>query len=117
MLEMVEKGTLSAGHARALLSVKEPAQQLAAAKRVSENGMSVRQTEELSVRLQKGPSQPKKPAGDGVDYTREAERQLTDAMGRVVRISGGAKGRITLEYYSADDREALMSALAKIKKK
>ena len=45
------------------------------------------------------------------------EKRLTDALGRGVRLVGGEKkGRITLEFYSADDREALMNALMKMEK-
>ena len=52
-----------------------------------------------------------------VDYVREAERRLSDALGRGVRFTGGQKkGRISLEFYSADDREALMDALMKMDK-
>ena len=52
-----------------------------------------------------------------VDYTKEAERRLSDALGRAVKLTGGKKkGRIVLEFYSADDREALMAALLKMDK-
>ena len=51
-------------------------------------------------------------------YTKAAEEQLTSALGRAVRFTGGVnKGKITLEFYSADDREALMAALMQLKKK
>ena len=49
-----------------------------------------------------------------MDYRAEAEQRLTEALGRVVRISGGSRGKITLEFCSADDREALMEALLKL---
>lgn len=53
----------------------------------------------------------------GVDYVREAEKRLTDCLGRGVRFVGGQKkGRIQLEFYSADDREALMEALMRMDK-
>ena len=52
-----------------------------------------------------------------MDYVKEAERRLSDALGRGVRLTGGVrKGRIVLEFYSADDREALMDALLKMDK-
>lgn len=42
-----------------------------------------------------------------MDYVREAEKALSDALGRGVKFQGGQKkGRIALEFYSADDREA-----------
>ena len=50
-----------------------------------------------------------------VDYVCEAEKTMADALGRGVRFQGGQKkGRIALEFYSADDREALMAALMKM---
>ena len=51
VLEMVERGELSAGHARALLSIAGESQQLAAAKKVAAEGLSVRQTEAMASRI------------------------------------------------------------------
>ncbi|MBQ2895219.1 MAG: ParB/RepB/Spo0J family partition protein [Oscillospiraceae bacterium] len=116
VLDMVEKGTLSAGHARALLPLGDEALQLSAAKKVVAEQLSVRQTEALAARLQKG--EPSREPPHKSMYTRAAEEQLTSALGRAVRFTGGVnKGKITLEFYSADDREALMAALMEIKKK
>ena len=116
VLKLVENGALSAGHARALLGLTDEAIQLSAAKKVVAEGLSVRQTEALVQKLR----EPKKPRteepGDGVDYKREAERSLTECLGREVKISGTDKGRITLSFYSADDREKLMEALKTISK-
>ena len=115
VLEMVERGELSAGHARALLGIAGESQQLAAAKKVAAEGLSVRQTEAMASRLQKQRGGVRdRSRGDGVDYRAEAEQRLTEALGRVVRISGGSRGKITLEFCSADDREALMEALLKL---
>ena len=114
---LVSEGSLSAGHARALVSLKDPKTQEKAAREVIDRGLSVRQTEKLAAALLRGEREkPEKPA-DAVDYVREAEKRLTDALGRGVRLSGGGKkGRISLEFYSADDREALMAALMKMEK-
>jgi len=116
VLDMVEKGILSAGHARALLPLADEALQLSAAKKVVDEQLSVRQTEALAARLQKG--EPYREPPHKSMYTKAAEEQLTSALGRAVRFTGGVnKGRITLEFYSADDREALMTALMDLKKK
>ncbi|MBE6968853.1 MAG: ParB/RepB/Spo0J family partition protein [Ruminococcaceae bacterium] len=116
VLDMVEKGILSAGHARALLPLADEALQLSAAKKVVDEQLSVRQTEALAARLQKG--EPNREPPHKSMYTKAAEEQLTSALGRAVRFTGGVnKGRITLEFYSADDREALMTALMDLKKK
>ena len=115
--KMVSDGGLSAGHARALLPLKDPALQEKTAKEVISRGLSVRQTEALAAALLRtGPETPERTA-PAVDYVREAERKLTDALGREVRFTGGKKkGRISLEFYSPDDREALMEALMKMDK-
>ena len=116
VLDMVEKGILSAGHARALLPLSDEAVQLSAAKKVVDEQLSVRQTEALAAKLQKG--EPTKEPPHKSMYTKAAEEQLTSALGRAVRFTGGVnKGKITLEFYSADDREALMAALMELKKK
>ena len=110
-------GELSAGHARALAALKDPAIQQKAAEEVIAKGLSVRQTEKLAAALAKPPKETPEKGRVEVDYVREAEKQLTDALGRGVRLVGGEKkGRITLEFYSADDREALMNALMKMEK-
>lgn len=85
-----------------------------AAAEVESRGLSVRQTETLVASLlrqaEQSEKEEKKPPV--VDYVREAEKALSDALGRGVKFQGGQKkGRIALEFYSADDREALMEAL------
>ncbi len=113
VLALVESGELSAGHARALLPIADARGQLAAARKVAEEGLSVRQTEALAARLTRPAAGKKGHAGP--DYTHEAETRLSDALGRGVRFAGGLKkGRISLEFYSADDREALMDALLRL---
>ena len=117
VLAMVEAGELSAGHARTLLPLTDEAQQENAAKKIIAEKLSVRETEALVAKLQKGGPAPRKKDGDGVDYTREAETRLTNALGRTVHFRGSPKkGKIILEYYSADDREKLMAALLEMKK-
>ncbi len=118
--DRVADGSLSAGHARALLALKSPALQEEAAGEILRKGLNVRQAEGLAAAMQKrseNEDAPGKAGGIVVDYTREAERDLTDVLGRAVRISGGKnRGRISLAFYSADDREALMTALRRMEK-
>ena len=96
VLELVKDGALSAGHARALLPVKDEAQQLSIAQKVMALGLSVRQTESLCKKLAK-PAQPVKEQPPQVDYLAECEKELTAGLGRKVRIvSGKRKGRIEL---------------------
>ena len=117
VLELVKDGSLSAGHARALLPVKDEAQQLSIAQKVMALGLSVRQTEALCKKLCKQ-SQPPKQQPPRVDYLAECEKELTAGLGRKVRIvSGKRKGRIELEYYGQDDLQQLYDALHTIRKK
>lgn len=117
VLEMVEKGELSAGHARALLTVSEADKQLDAANEVIRKSYSVRKTEQLASRLsKKAKSEPSKATGISVDYAAEVSEQLSKLLGRRVKLTDGKKtGRIELEFYGADDREALINALKKLK--
>ena len=114
LAELVEKGTLSAGHARALLPL-EGERQLAAAQEVLAKELSVRQTEKLAAKLLKEPKPPKERDPLAVDYAAEVEDALTRAVGRRVRLVEGRRGgRIEIEYNDAEDREALIELLSKI---
>ena len=116
VLKMVEEGQLSAGHARALVPILDDKLQTAAAKEVVEKGLSVRQTEQLAARLIKEPKQPKPEDGIKVDYAAEVANRLSQSLGRKVKLIDGKKiGRIEIEFYGADDREALITALEKLK--
>ena len=116
VLAMVEKGELSAGHARALVPVLDAKLQLAAAQEVMAKSLSVRQTEQLAARLLRPPKKEKDRDPLAVDYAAEAARRLSEKLGRKVRLVDGKKiGRIELEFYGADDREALLAALEKLK--
>ena len=115
--KLVEEGTLSAGHARALLPLS-PALQTKAAEAVVQSQLSVRQTEALAKRMlaepKEEPELPEPPKE--VDYAAEAQQSLSSRLGRGVRIvTGRKKGRIELEYYGLDDLNDLLEALALLK--
>lgn len=115
VLKMVEKGELSAGHARALVPISDEKLQLEAANEVRNKNLSVRRTEQLAARITKAPKA-EKPAADplDVDYSAEVSNQLTAVLGRKVRLVDGKKtGRIEIEFYGADDREALIALLSR----
>ena len=110
--KLVEKGKLTAGHARALVPLSS-ALQVQAANSVISGGLSVRQTEALAKRLSVEKQKPEPAAPDAVDYTAEAQKQLASHLGRGVKIvTGRKKGRIELEYYGMDDLNDLLDALA-----
>lgn len=114
--ELVEKGALSAGHARTILSLPE-SMQGAAAQAIQKGDLSVRQTELLCKKLQQQTTKKTAKPVLTVDYTEEAGRELTARLGRPVKIiSGRKKGRIELEYYGVDDLNSLIDALYTMKK-
>lgn len=114
---LIEQGSLSAGHGRALLALPTAEEQIAAAEEIRTKGWSVRETEErIRQRLQeREASAPEKPSSPLKLYFKEAERQLTAGLGRRVTITQGKKkGKIAMEYYDQEDLEALMAALASL---
>lgn len=116
VMEMVEKGKLSAGHARAILSVSEPSKQLAAANEIIKKNYSVRKAEQLAARIAREPRQASKESGEkSVDYAAEISNELSKKLGRKVKlIDGRRNGKIEIEFYGADDREALIEKLLKL---
>ena len=113
--KLVEENKLTAGHARALVSLS-PSLQESAANAIIAGGVSVRQTEALVKRLSAEKKESKKPRNDEVDYLSEAQNELKAKLCRGVKIvSGRKKGRIELEYYGLDDLNDLLDALALIK--
>ena len=116
VMEMVEKGKLSAGHARAILSVPEPSKQLAAANEIIKKNYSVRKAEQLAARIAREPRQAPEESGEIiVDYAAEISNELSKKLGRKVKlIDGKRNGKIEIEFYGADDREALIEKLLKL---
>ena len=116
--QFVEQGLLSAGHARALVGVKPEEAQIEAARSVIANGLSVRRTEQLAAKLMREPKEPAPETEIRVDYAAEVTKRLEKALGRRVKLTeNGKRGRITLEYYGADDRERLIELLAALENK
>ena len=117
VLLMVRKGTLSAGHARAVLSLKSEKQQLEAANKIVNLGLSVRQAELLCKNMAKTPVDTQETITLAVDYVAECEKTLSKQLGRGVKIiNGKRKGRFELEFYGQEDLQVLLDALMQIKK-
>ena len=116
VLVMLREGKLTAGHARAVLSLKSERKQLEAAQKIAALGLSVRQAELLCRNLgQEKPQEPPKPPL-AIDYVAECEKSLSRALGRGVKIvNGKRKGRFELEFYGQDDLQALLEALMTLK--
>ena len=112
--EKVRSGALSAGHARAVLSLKTEKLQKDAAQKIIALGLSVRQAELLCKNMSREPVQ-KPEVSLKVDYIGECEKQLSKHLGRGVKIvSGKRKGRFELEFYGQDDLQNLLDALMKL---
>ena len=109
--DLLATGALTAGHARALLSLRDAGQQQRTAQRVAGEGLSVRATEELVRRLLAAEDEkPEQTIEDLATAAKarqrqpygEAQRRLEDALGTRVTISGTARrGRIVIDYAGA----------------
>ena len=116
VLEMVRSGKLSAGHARAVLSLKTEKSQADAAQRIAALGLSVRQAELLCKNLTREPA-PQPKVTLAVDYVAECEKSLSKHLGRGVKIiNGKRKGKFELEFYGQEDLQNLLDALMSLKK-
>ena len=117
VLNTVRRGALSAGHARAVLTLKTPRQQQEAAQKICALDLSVRQAELLCKNMDKPPKEEKEQPLQ-VNYVAECERSLSRALGRGVKIvNGKRKGRFELEFYGQDDLQQLLDALMALGKK
>lgn len=111
--EMIRQGKLTQGHARALLALDTSESITAAAQEIVDKGLSVRAAEKIA----KSPApRSKKAAGTARRpvFIEEAQLALTEYFGRPVKLSGGTKGKIELEYYSEEDLVGLTKKLEKL---
>jgi len=110
--ELILRGELSAGSARALLSLKSEETIRAAAQVVIDQEMSVRETEAYVKRLERDTPKQPKPRPVQVDYVVDAQNRLSEVLGRRVTIKHGkGKGKIEIEYYNQDDFDSLFDKL------
>ena len=89
VLEMVRSGKLSAGHARAVLTLKTEKKQQEAAQKIAALGLSVRQAEMLCKNMSKEAAPKPEPVTLAVDYVAECEKSLSKHLGRGVKIVNG----------------------------
>ena len=116
VLDLLRQGSLTSGHARAILSLKSEKEQLEAAQKICALGLSVRQAELLCKNMSKE-AKPEKEAAFAVDYVAECEKSLSKHLGRGVKIvNGKRKGRFELEFYGQEDLQNLLDALMKLQK-
>lgn len=116
-LEKLRKGELTAGHARAVLTLKTEKKQMEAAQKIIALGLSVRQAELLCRNMSREVKPEPVEAPLAVDYVAECEKSLSKHLGRGVKIvNGKRKGRFELEFYGQEDLQVLLDALMKIQK-
>ena len=114
VLPFLAEGKLSAGHARALLSLKNEDHVLVLAKKIVENGLSVREVENEVKKMNRPHKEgEEKPAAFGEkDYIADLERRLMRSLGRKAKIkTNGAQKSVTLFYEDNMDLEVLLSQL------
>ena len=111
----VEDGRLSMGHAKVLLTLKDPESMALVAFKVLTQELSVRKTEELVNLVQHGgPKKVEKPVAPVDPNVREAEEQLQRALGLKVTIEDHkGKGKVIIQYGDLDDFETLMNSFGK----
>ena len=116
--ELVNARSISVGHARALLAIKNPDEQLHLARRIDREQLSVRETEEL-VNIKKGARKRERPATEATESVEKAniflaalEEDLVRGLGTKVKIHRrGQRGKIEIDFYSDQELEGLVHRL------
>jgi ParB family chromosome partitioning protein len=113
VIDLLEKGRISRGHARCLVSLLTPEHQRVLAQRIVKEDLSVRQTEEIVGTLLQGKRKGKRLRA--LDpYVLDLERRLEIKLGTQVRIFHGKKnrGRIEIRYFSLDSLDRVLDSLS-----
>ncbi|MDP8265327.1 MAG: ParB/RepB/Spo0J family partition protein [Candidatus Aceula meridiana] len=109
--QSISTGTFSMGHARTLLAIKDLSKQKALWKKTINNGLSVRELENLT--RGEGQTKIRKARGEkGDPYIASVEEDLQRALGTKVRLKAQKKrGTIVIEYYSHDDLDRIIKII------
>lgn len=116
----VAAGVISAGHAKALLSLDDPAEMESLADRIVAEGLSVRNVEEIVLlRKDSGPkrkrSGSKGPSPEMIDAALAVETRLGDRLDTTVSISGArtakARGKLIIDFADLDDLLRILDTL------
>ena len=114
ILRAVEERRLSEGHARCLLAIPDQGDQLKAAAEIIGNGLNVRQAEELVKGITRNVSREttrKRTSEEDPDAVRLTQR-LGERLGTRVKLAGSvSKGRLQIEYYSAEDLDRILEII------
>lgn len=113
--DMISSGSLSSGHARALVAIGDEKKQIALAERAEREALSVRDIEKLSGESKKMPRPAARAKRKAADVA-GVEEDLKEILGtKVSLIERGKRGRIEIEYYSRDELERLLDMLKTLK--
>lgn len=117
VLDLLIEGSISSGHARALLALENGDLQMEAARKIMVEGLSVRNVERLVKKLAKPAEEKKKePVRDDSFIYHDLEERMKSIMGTKVSINrkDKNKGRIEIEYYSSEELERLVDLIESI---
>lgn len=113
--QRVAAGVLSAGHARAILSVTDVADQEKLATKIVNEELSVRAAEAVAATFGSGPAKPTKPKpkpGSRRDHLDAIATRLGDTLDTRVKVAiGSTKGTITIEFSTVADLNRIASVL------
>ncbi len=102
---------ITAGHARTLLALDRPADQIGTLKTILQRGLNVRDTERLIKRLKSRPANPAKPKGKDI-YLTDLERDLSSHLMTAVQIRAGNRaGTIEIRFVNGDELNRLVRLL------
>ena len=111
---LLSEGKLSAGHARALLSLGEEELIRQAAADTVKKGLSVRQVEALAKRQKQQKAAPNPQNAWDQSFFAEVELALSQCLARKVKVEGeNGRGRLVIEFYDEDDLRSIASSLEK----
>jgi ParB family chromosome partitioning protein len=120
ILDALASGSISEGHARALLQVPEAEAQLLLAQRIASEGLSVRQVEALARRLAEQIADEEDAPDDGgegqpdslYDPIRDLEEQFRTALGTKVQLSRSRRGgRLVIYFYSDEELDRIYGTI------
>jgi len=113
VIDMVEKGKVSHGHAKCLVAITDYPTQLMLAKKVAQNKLTVRALEkEIDIILGKGKTKksPNLPSQELLAFISDLQRKLGT---KVTLLGNDKKGRIYIDYYSQDDLDRIYDIILK----
>ncbi|MCD8122396.1 MAG: ParB/RepB/Spo0J family partition protein [Clostridiales bacterium] len=116
---MLVEGKITSGHARAILSIENPKLQTELARKIEQEGLSVRETERIAKSQGKEKKERKKKTTDEALELifKDLEERMGTAVGTRVNISrrDKNKGKIEIEYYSESELERLVELIESIR--